>query len=111
MQSLIKICALRNFSGSKSKNKFRSNYGSFSVYIYLGDSAANDVSVSNIIHTNPLLNVQLPNRTNSIGFSGGTTIEFIAQVIARSRLINLKNGVMHCAMNDISDNAEHARGI
>lgn len=59
--------------------------------------------ISTIIQTDPLLSFQLLKIANSIGFSGGTTIESIDQVIARLGLINLKNWVMLFSMKNISD--------
>ena len=59
--------------------------------------------ISAVIQSDPLLSYQILKVANSIGLSGGQTIESIDQAIARFGLINLKNWVMLFSMKNISD--------
>jgi len=60
-------------------------------------------AMSNIIQTDPLLSFQLLKVANSIGFSGGQSIESIDQAISRLGMVNLKNWIMLLSMKNISD--------
>lgn len=65
------------------------------------DCDFNDIST--LIQSDPLLSYQILRVANSIGISGGQTIESIDQAIARFGLINLKNWVMLFSMKNISN--------
>ncbi|CAM2920657.1 EAL and HDOD domain-containing protein [Legionella worsleiensis] len=88
-------------SGQKDIAANKLNFFQLIQRVQKDDCDFNDISA--LIQSDPLLSYQILRVANSIGISGGHTIESIDQAIARFGLINLKNWVMLFSMKNISD--------